>query len=458
MSTSTATPVLAIVGRPNVGKSTLFNRLVGFKKAVVHDRPGVTRDRLYEQTELQGRDVLVVDTGGFEPRTDSDLLAAMRTQTLIAIEEASVIILVMDAQSGKTPADDEVAEILRRCETPVVVAINKVDGPRHEDLMSDFWTLGFDELFPVSAEHGRGIFEVVDRALAHLPEAPPVEMTDDGQESQGEDAPIKVAVIGRPNIGKSTLINQLLGENRHVVDDQPGTTMGPVDSSLMVGDREIILMDTAGVRRRSRIGDRLERFVSLRAIRAIERCHITLLMIDGTIGLTDQDARLAQLVIERGRGLILLVNKWDLIKDVEDINSKVIDDQIYLKMPHASWSPYLFISAKTGKGLKRLFPIVESVFKEMNRRVPTPQLNRFLTTALDEHTPPQRHHHPVRIYYMAQTRVRPPTFVFFSNTPEGIKPAYRRYLANRLRHHYGFGGTPLRLHFKPRRKMNEGPA
>jgi GTP-binding protein len=453
MSSNTVTPVLAIVGRPNVGKSTLFNRLVGFKKAVVHNRPGVTRDRLYEQTELQGRDVLVVDTGGFEPRTDSDLLSAMRTQTLIAIEEASVIILVLDAQSGKTTADDEVADILRCCKTPVVVAINKVDGPRHEDLVSDFWTLGFDQLFPISAEHGRGIFEVVDSALSHLPEAPPD--SGDEEEEENEDAPIKLAVIGRPNIGKSTLINQLLGESRHIVDDQPGTTMDPVDSSLMVGEREMILVDTAGVRRRSRIGDRLERFVSLRAIRAIERCHITLLMIDGTIGLTDQDARLAQLVMERGRGLILLVNKWDLVKGLEEMDSKVIDDQIYVKMPHASWAPYLFISAKTGKGLTRLFPIVENVFKEMNRRVPTPQLNRFLAKALTDHTPPQRYHHPVRIYYMAQTRVRPPTFVFFSNSPDGIRAAYRRYLSNQLRETYGFEGTPLRLHFKARRKTTE---
>lgn len=472
------TPVVAIVGRPNVGKSTLFNRLIGFRKAMVHDRPGVTRDRLYERCELFDREILLIDTGGLEPEPDTDLLAAMRRQSLVAIEEADVILFVVDARAGFTPADMEVAHLLRRTQKPVILAVNKVDGPRQEDLAADFWQVGITPLVTISAEHGRGMFELREAVLEQLPEGPSLTLFDDeedlpsvdlpidegeGEEDAGfvepelpvEHGPIRIAVVGRPNIGKSTLVNALLGEDRHLVHDTPGTTMDPVDSELTVDGRDYVLVDTAGVRRRTRIDDALERWISLRSIRSIERCHVTLLMIDGTEGPTDQDAKLASLVQERGRALVVLVNKWDLARGLEDVDARSIEEDLGRKLPHIAWAPHLFISARTGKGLHRVLPMVDAVYRAFDARIPTSTVNRFLEATLRTHTPPQRHHRPVRLYYAHQSRVRPPTFTFFSNTPDGITPAYKRFLERRLREEFGFEGTPLRLHFKRRRTIGE---
>jgi GTP-binding protein len=288
----------------------------------------------------------------------------------------------------------------------------------------------------------------------------PDDELEEGEEGEGApahayDGPIRIAVVGRPNIGKSTLINRLLGEDRHVVNDAPGTTMDPIDSPLKGEERDYVLVDTAGVRRRSRIDDALERWVSLRSIRAIERCHVVLLMIDAMEGPTDQDAKLAQLINDRGRAMVVLVNKWDLTKGDEDVSSSTIEDAIDRKLPHVVHAPHLFIAAKTGKGVHRVLPTVEKTFVEFEKRIPTSRLNRYLEAALGAHSPPQQHNHPVRLYYVTQTRVRPPTFSFWCNTPEGIGPAYRRYLARRLREDFGFEGAPLRLHFKKRRKIGE---
>jgi GTP-binding protein len=446
-------PVVAIVGRPNVGKSTLFNRLVGFKKSVVHDRPGVTRDRLYQEAELLGREVILVDTGGLEPDPETTLLMSMRTAAMVAVEEADVIVFMVDGRAGLTPADGEVADILRRSGRPLVLAVNKVDGHDLDALSSEFWTLGVESLNTISAEHGRGVYELLEAIEAALPE--PVDDWDESEEGEDVPATIRIAVIGRPNIGKSTLINRLLGEEKHLVHDSPGTTTDPVDSKLHTEERDYVLVDTAGVRKRRKIDDVLEKFISLRAIRSIERCHISLLVIDATVGVTEQDARLAHLVESRGRGLIVLVNKWDLTPDLEDVNARAIEDQLDVRFPHAWWAPHLYISALTGKGCGRILSLVEQVYVGFNRRVGTPELNRWLKGALDAHTPPQRYHRPVRIYYMTQNRVRPPTFTFFSNTPEGIKTSYRRYLSNSLRADYDFEGSPLRLHFRRRRKLND---
>ncbi len=452
-------PVVAVVGRPNVGKSTLFNRLVGFRKAVVHDRPGVTRDRLYEEAEFLDRRVLLIDTGGLEPDVETDLLSSMRRQSLVAIDEADVIIMMVDGRAGATPADEDVADLLRKSGKPVVLAVNKIDGQRQEELASEFWSLGLEPLVSVSAAHGRGIYELCEAAVQRLPDGLAVVPADlepgTPIEEADEGGPVRIAVVGRPNIGKSTLVNALLGEDRHVVDDVPGTTMDPVDSALEVDGRPYVVVDTAGVRKRARIDDQLERFVSLRAIRAIERCHVTLLMIDGTEGPTDQDARLAQLVDDRGRALIVLINKWDLVRDDPDINARTTEEALERRLPHITWAPHLFISAKTGKGLHRVLPTVDQVYREFDRRIPTAELNRFLEQAVAAHTPPQRYHHPVRLYYATQTRVRPPTFAVFSNTPEGIGPTYKRYLGNRLREVFGFEGTPLRLHLRRRRRLGE---
>jgi GTP-binding protein len=465
-------PLVAVVGRPNVGKSTLFNRLVGFQKAVVHDRPGVTRDRLYEPAELLGRHVLMVDTGGIESEASGDLLASMRRQSLVAVDEADVILFVVDGRQGLMPTDSEVADLLRRSGKPVVVVVNKIDGPSHEDLAADFWALGMVPLVTVSAAHGRGLYELSDAVVAALPPAPAAEVDLDDPDAADTDdeadfdpdappagdeppGPVRIAVVGRPNIGKSTLINQLLGEERHVVDDAPGTTMDPIDSALEIDGRSYVLVDTAGVRKRARIEDVLERWVSLRAIRAIERCHVTLLMLDAQEGVTDQDAKLAQLIADRGRAVVVLVNKWDLAKGSDDIDVTRTRDALERQLPHLAFAPHLFISAKTGRGVHRILPTVDRVYQEFTRRITTPVINRFLEAAVNAHTPPQRYHHPVRLYYAAQTRVRPPTFTVFSNTPEGVGPAYRRYLVNRLREEFGFEGTPIRLHVRRRRKIGE---
>ncbi|MEZ4319109.1 MAG: ribosome biogenesis GTPase Der [Myxococcota bacterium] len=457
-------PVVAIVGRPNVGKSTLFNRLIGFSKSVVHDRPGVTRDRLYEQADLLSRKVLMIDTGGLEPEPDTDLLQSMRTQSLVAVEEADVIVFLVDGRAGFTPADAEVADLLRRSQKPVLLVVNKIDGAGQEDLSAEFWSVGLPDLLTISAAHGRGTYELLEAIEERLPPKseeegelyPEVEEFDVEIEDHPEfEGPIRIAVIGRPNIGKSTLVNRLLGQERHVVHDSPGTTMDPVDSTLSTETRDYVLVDTAGVRRRTRIDDVVERWVSLRSIRAIERCHVTLLMIDATEGPTDQDARLTQLVADRGRALIVLINKWDLVPDLEDVNSYTVEDDLERRLPHAYWAPYLFISAKTGKGVHRILPMVEKVFKGFDTRISTARLNRFLESAIHAHSPPQRHHRPVRIHFATQARVRPPTFVFFSNTPEGVPAAYERYLSNRLREEFELDGTPLRIVFRRKRKPGQ---
>ena len=450
-------PVVAIVGRPNVGKSTLFNRLIGFRKSVVHDRPGVTRDRLYENCTLDTHPVLLIDTGGLESDPDTGLLQAMRHQSLVAVEEADVIVFMVDAQAGWTPADSDVASLLRTSGKPLVLAVNKVDGPSHEDLAADFYGTGIWPVVTVSAAHGRGVYELQEAVIEHLGEPAVIDEVHSVaiEDADAEKGPIRIAVVGRPNIGKSTLVNRLIGEDRHLVHDAAGTTMDPVDSSVTVDDREYLLVDTAGVRRKTKIGDQVERWVSLRSIRAIERCHVTLLMIDGTEGPTDQDAKLIRLIEDRGRALILVINKWDLVKDLPDINSDSTEDALTRKLPHAEWAPHLFISDKTGKGVHRILPMVEAVYAEFDKRISTSRLNRFLEDAVAAHSPPQVHHHPVRLYYTTQHRVRPPTFALFTNTPDGVGTNYRRYLERRLRESFGFVGSPIRLHIKKRRKLGE---
>ncbi|MEQ1571690.1 MAG: ribosome biogenesis GTPase Der, partial [Myxococcota bacterium] len=449
-------PVVAVVGRPNVGKSTLFNRMIGFQKAMVHDRPGVTRDRLYEEATVLDRRVLLVDTGGIEPDSPTDLSSSMRRQSMVAVDEADVIVFVVDGQVGMNPSDSEVADLMRRSGKPVVLTVNKIDGPTHEINAAEFWTLGFEQLQMVSAAHGRGMFELQQAIVDALPPVAEGDEIGVAIDEDDENGPVRVAVVGRPNIGKSTLVNALLGEDRHVVDDAPGTTMDPIDSRLTVDGREFLFVDTAGVRKKARIEDELERWVSLRAIRSIERCHVSMLMIDATEGVTDQDAKLAQLVVERGRALLILVNKWDLSRGRADgeggIEAADIEDQIRTKLPHVNFAPHLFLSAKTGKGLHRVLPTIETVYTEFDRRIETARLNRFLEAAVNAYTPPQRHHHPVRLYYATQTRVRPPTFAVFSNTPDGVGPAYKRYLTNRLREEVGFQGAPIRLQIRRRRR------
>ncbi len=457
-------PVIAIVGRPNVGKSTLFNRLVGQRRALVDNRPGVTRDRHYGIAHGADREVIVVDTGGFEPEPEDDLFVTVRAQAEMAIDEADVILFVVDRQAGLTPADKMAADILRRRadnrpaaggrpgNERILLLVNKCDGPMHDDDAAEFWSLGLGEMYTISAEHGRGIYELWEAIGPLLPEALPGEGAEPEEDEEGE---IRVAVMGRPNIGKSTLVNRLLGEERHVVHDSPGTTMDAVDSVLEIEGRRYRLVDTAGVRRRTRIEDRVESWASLRAIRTIERCHLVLLVIDGELGASKQDSRLAALIEDRGRACIILVNRWDKVRDDPERNVGVVDDEIDRHLPHLSWAPRLYISGLTGKGCHRIMPMVDQVYAEFDKRIPTHQLNLFLQDAVTAYSPPQLYSHPVKLNYATQARVRPPTFIVWANTPEGVGEPYKRYLMNRLRENFGFQGSPLRMQIRQKRRPGE---
>ena len=392
---------------------------------------------------------MLVDTGGYDPSPGDPLFASMRTQSDTAMAEADVIIFLVDRQAGITPADRESANRVRAAKKPVVVAVNKCDTNYHEDDAHEFWELGFDEVVPLIAEHARGIFELMDAVFARLPNR-----EDEGPEPEIEGE-IRVAVLGRPNIGKSTLLNRLLGQERHVVHDMPGTTMDSTDTLLDYEGTRFRLVDTAGIRRRGRISDRVETIAVSAAIRTIERCHVLMLVIDGAEGVTDQDAALAELITERGRGVLLLINKWDKVREIEGRNIKVLEDEIERKLPHLVWAPVIYISALTGKGCGKVLTVARDVYNSFNQRVTTAKLNDFLREAVAAYQPPQLNNHPVRVQYVTQVRVRPPTFTIFCNNPDGVGDGYQRYLQNKLREQFGFLGTPLRLQLRRRRKLGE---
>jgi GTP-binding protein len=440
-------PVVAIVGRPNVGKSTLFNRIAGEKKALVHDRPGVTRDRNYSPASWDDREFLLIDTGGFDPDPDSELFASMRRQSEAAIAEADVVVLVMDGPAGITPADEATAQLIRAGDRPVVVAVNKCDDAMHDALAGEFWALGFDEVLPVSAEHGRGLWELLTAVVQRLPPPAPPEAEVEGE--------IRIAVLGRPNVGKSTLVNRLVGEERHVVDDRPGTTVDATDSIFEAEGARFRLIDTAGIRRRARVEDAVEQLAVGASIRTIERAHIVFVVLDGTEGPTEQDARLLGLAVERGRAIVILVNKWDAVREDTDRNVAVLEDEFSRKLPHATFAPVLYIAAKTGKGCHKILSLAKSVYESFNSRVPTARLNEFLRAAVGAHSPPQLHNHPIRYQYMTQVRVRPPTFCVFVNNPQGVVQSYDRYLKNKLREQFGFFGAPIRVEYRRRRRLGE---
>ncbi len=451
-------PVIAIVGRPNVGKSTLFNRLVGSRRALVDDRPGVTRDRIFGTATWMDREYTIIDTGGFEPDLgqleEGDMFRSVRRQAELAVEAADVVLFVVDRQSGITPADKLTVEILRKNlgdrENRLLLVVNKCDGPSHDEEAVEFYELGLDPLICISAEHGRGIYELWETTLEQVPEAASQDQVD--EDDNGE---IRIAVIGRPNIGKSTLVNRLIGEERHVVHDAPGTTMDAVDSVIEVDGQVLRIVDTAGIRRKARIGDQLETWATLQAIKAIERCHVTLLMVDAIQGVSTQDARLAALVVDRGRACIVLMNRWDQVRLDPERNVHVVDDELDVSLPHLKWAPRIYISALTGKGCHRILPEVTRIFAEFDKRIPTARLNDWLLAAVEANSPPQKHNHPVRLNYITQARVRPPSFVIWSNSPDAVKPPYKRYLENQLRETWTFEGTPIRINIRQKRKPGQ---
>ena len=429
-------PLVAIVGRPNVGKSLLFNRLVGQRLSIVEDTPGVTRDRLYAPCEWAGRTFDMVDTGGIEPNTDSEILAFMREQAQIAIDAATVIIFVTDIRTGVTAADQEVATMLLRSGKPVVLAVNKADSTGHTDpAVYGFYSLGLGDPIPCSAMHGHGTDEILDECLKYFPE-------DDGTEE--EEDRIKVAVIGKPNVGKSSLVNKILGEKRVIVSDVAGTTRDAVDSEFENQYGKYLLIDTAGIRRKSKVEERVERFSVMRAQLAIERADVCLILIDARDGVTDQDTKIAGLAHEAGKASIIIVNKWDLVEKETGTMEKMRKD-IMRDLSFMSYAPILFISALTGQRIERIFELINFVNDQTNMRITTGMLNDVLADAQMRVQPPTDKGRRLKIYYMTQTGVRPPSFVVFCNKKELFHFSYQRYLENQIRSVFGLEGTPIRM-------------
>ena len=435
-------PILAIVGRPNVGKSALFNRIAGGKKAIVADEPGVTRDRNYADVEWEEKIFTLIDTGGFEPVSKDRIFIQMREQCQLAMDEADVILFVMDGKEGLTPSDKEVADILRRQNKPVFFIVNKIDGPKHEERVFEFYGLGVERIYSVSAEHRYGVNGLMDDVVRMLPKLT--------EEKWDRDA-VKVAVIGRPNVGKSSLINRLLGYKRVIVDEAPGTTRDAIDTFLARDGRKYILMDTAGIRRKSRISLRLEKYSIVEALRTIDRCQVALLLVDSKEGVTDQDAHIGGFIHEKGRGCILVVNKWDLVE--KDSQTMIrFKKKIYEDLKYLSYAPILFISALTGQRVPKILDLVEEVAEQTKKRIQTAQLNKHFEQWVEHYPPPLYQNRQVKLNYITQISTGPPTFIAYANFPEGIHFSYERYLINQMREAFGFQGVPIRLQFRKKSK------
>ena len=429
-------PLVAIVGRPNVGKSMLFNRLVGQRLSIVEDTPGVTRDRLYAECEWCGRKFDMVDTGGIEPSTDSEILLFMREQAQIAIDSATVIVLVTDIRTGVTAADKDVANMLLRSKKPVVLAVNKADSTGAEDpAIYEFYSLGLGDPIAVSAVHGHGTGDLLDACLAHFPDA--------GEDEEESDC-IKVAVIGKPNVGKSSLINHILGEKRLIVSNMAGTTRDAVDTLFENKLGRYMFIDTAGIRRKSKVEERVEKFSVMRAQMAIERADVCLIMIDARDGVTEQDTKIAGLAHEAGKASIIIVNKWDLV-DKETGTMEKMRKDIMRDLSFMSYAPILFISALTGQRTDRIFELINFVNDQSNMRITTGMLNNVLADAQARVQPPTDKGRRLKIYYMTQTGIKPPNFVIFCNSRELFHFSYQRYLENQIRSVFGLEGTPIRI-------------
>jgi GTP-binding protein len=432
---------LAIVGRPNVGKSTLFNRLVGQRLAIVEDVPGVTRDRHHADTAIGGREVVVVDTGGFDPYGDDPMKEGIVHHVKLAIREADVVVCVFDATTGATKADRAAIELLRRAEKPVIWVANKADTRSRALASLELYELGIDPILPISALHGHGIAELESAIAAALPER-----SDDATPELTEDMP-RVAIVGRPNAGKSSLVNRLLGEERQLVDARPGTTVDAIDTIYerrrSDGSSERwILIDTAGIRRKRGIDSTVEALAVMKALRAIERSHVTILLIDAKEGAAEQDARLAGLIVDRGRGLVIGLNKMDVLNDDERAKAIRVTRDV---LSFAPWARIVPMSAKTGRAVSKLIDAASIALAEHAKRVPTAELNRFFEEVVEHHPPPTHKGKAPRLYYVTQAEVRPPRFVIVTNEPDAIHFSYQRYVANALRKRFGFEGTPIRL-------------
>jgi GTP-binding protein len=435
-----AKPVVAIVGRPNVGKSTLFNRLVGSRKAIVEDIPGVTRDRLYDSSDWAGREFIVIDTGGIRFDEGDIFTREVKQQAELAIAEADVILFVVDAQEGISPEDEQVANLLRKSKKPVILAANKVENFDRQLDYYEFYKLGLGDPIPVSSMHGKNINELLDMVIAKF--APASEYEEDA------DA-IKIAIVGRPNVGKSSLVNALLGEERVIVSDVPGTTRDAIDTPFEYEGNRYILIDTAGIRKKSRITEATERYSVIRALKSVERADVVLTLLDASEGVIEQDQRIAGYVHEQGKANIIIVNKWDLIeKDGQTMNR--FDENIRAELKFLSYCPILYVSALTRQRIFKILELVDFVAGQHNRRIKTSELNQVINEAMLLNPLPGGGGKKIKIYYVTQVQTAPPAFVFFANYPDKVHFSYLRYLDNVLRKNFGFEGTPIRLMVRKR--------
>lgn len=435
-----AKPIVAIVGRPNVGKSTLFNKMAGRRISIVEDRPGVTRDRIYTEVEWLDNTFTLIDTGGIEPYSEDIILQQMKRQAELAIETAHVIVFLVDAQEGITSSDQEVANMLRKSKKNVLLACNKVDSPKYKDLVYEFYNLGIGEPIGISAGQALGLGDLLDEIVKLLPK---------NAEEEYDEFVTKVAVVGKPNVGKSSLINKMLGENRVIVSDIPGTTRDAIDTTFIVGEDQYVLIDTAGMRKKGKISESIEYYSVVRSLAAIERCDVALIVIDAKEGVSEQDSKIAGFVHEQGKAAIIIVNKWDLVEKDDKTIEKYKED-IKKELPFMSYAPMLFISALTGQRVHKIIELIKYVSNQHAMRISTGMVNDIINEAVLMNQPSISGGRRLKILYSTQVSVKPPTFAIFVNDPEILHFSYERYLENQLRKSFGFEGTPIRFLIRKR--------
>jgi len=433
-------PIVTIVGRPNVGKSTLFNRLTKKRNALVDDIPGVTRDRLYATARWSDTDFVLVDTGGFETAPTDTLTDEIRQQAQIALEEANVIILLFDGKTGPVPGDKDLVALVRRSEKKVLYAVNKIDGPKQEPLGLEFYTLGMDRVFPISSAHGYGIDSFMEQLLLDLPA---------GMDRPDEEGRTRIAVIGRHNVGKSSLINRIIGSDRLVVSEMPGTTRDSVDILFEREGRRYQFIDTAGIRRKARVKERVEKFSIIKALKAMNRCHISVILFDASAGVYEQDMRICGYAFERGCGMVKAFNKWDLVKG-NPLLRKSLEDSVDRQLGFISFVPTIHISALTGERTNKLFTLIDAVWEQYNTHVPTPIINKALDHIVAKNPPPLVSGKRLKLFYATQVSVQPPTFAIFVNRPDAVRPSFKRYLINQFREQFNLNLIAVKVLFRER--------